>query len=73
MFESIEQGLPPRRLNSDPSICDLKDKVSIFIVSRIDLDLAGRAGELGRIIDEIPKHLLNAHRVRSNEVLLRLK
>src|SRR5205085_9258610 len=67
LFEGIEEALSPRRLNPDPGICDLKDKMFVLIISRVDLDLPGWPGELGRIIDQIPKYLLNAHGVRSNE------
>ena len=73
MFKGIEEGLPPRRLNPDSGICDFEDKVFVLIISRLDLNLPGWPGEFGRIIDQIPKYLLNAHCVRSNEVPLRLK
>ena len=73
LFESIEKRLSPRWLNPNPGICDLKDKVSILIVARLDLELPGWSGELGCIVDQIPKYLLDAYGVRSNKVPLRLK
>src|SRR3954453_21560101 len=63
LFERIENYWQRFPLNSHPGVCNLDAQLSIRIVGGRNRDLPVRRRELHRVVDQIPKDLLQSRRV----------
>src|SRR5438046_6180045 len=72
LLEWPEERSLPFDFNSDPVISDLKLKTTVIVIGAPDLDLSAGRGEFHGVVDQVPKHLLDSHRIGPNVILLRV-
>src|ERR1041384_6077993 len=63
LLERLEQCFEFGRIDADAVVADLELELIAHCVPRHDVDLAAGRSEFHRIVDQVPEHLLNAHRI----------
>ena len=58
MFEGVENAWLQFAINADPGIGEIDDDVMLRVVARADEELAAGRGKFDRILDDVPKNLL---------------
>ena len=71
LFERIENFRQGFRLNSKPGIRDFNMQLFVGIVAGRDMNLPIFGSKLDRIVDEVPKDLLQSSRIGAEMNLLR--
>src|SRR5437899_49149 len=71
LFERIENFWQSFRLNSKSGIGDLYMELFVRIVASRDMNLPVFGGKLHRIVDQVPKDLLQSRRIGAEMDLLR--
>ena len=71
LFEGIEDFWQRLRLNAKPGIRDLNMQLFVRIIAGRDMNLSVFGGKLHRVVDEVPKDLLQSSRIGTEMHLLR--
>src|SRR5438046_8097859 len=70
LLEWPEERSLPFDFNSDPVISDLKLKTTAIIVGAPDFDLSAGRSEFHGVVNQVPKYLLDSHRISPDVILL---
>src|SRR5947207_3615308 len=71
LFERIEDLWQSLGLNSKSGVGNLYMELFVRIIARRDMNLPGVGGKLHRVVDQVPKDLLQSRRIRAEMNLLR--
>src|SRR5436190_20687124 len=70
LLEWLEERSLPFDFNSDPVVSDLKLKTTAIIVGAPDFDLSAGRSEFHGVVNQVPKYLLDSHRISPDVILL---
>src|SRR6188768_1918549 len=73
LFKGVKNSRDQIRLNPDAAVLDLDHDVMVLVIPRCEIQSSPRRGKLGRVLDQVPEHLLQARGIGPAMMLARLE